>query len=355
VLFVLGASLIERAQTAVYRASVDNASSSSFELAEAGVHKAVWALNQPNGWLTYGGETATALPGGFVTVTTAPAAASRTGGGRITLVATGWKAGSNGSQRCPRTIRVLGYWEPDYFDFAIFGDKTVVVSNGDVDVWNGGHVSDVGTNSTNANAVAVGPEGRVNGNVVVGLGATAPDLCVDNKGEITGTVSALNSPKIMPSVARVPDGAIELGDVKVNGGTLKLGAGVYHLTNLSMAGTGKIECNGKVEIYLGSLGSVKAIQPNIGGQGIANTSQIPSNLLIYCLDNVTNLAISGNGTLYGAIYAPKANIDLNAGDVCGSLAGLSVKINGEDCSVNYYEDLSKDIEPHTAVRSWEVF
>jgi hypothetical protein len=189
----------------------------------------------------------------------------------------------------------------------------------------------------------------------VGLGATAPDLCVDNKGEITGTVSALNSPKIMPSVARVPDGAIKLGDVKVNGGTLKLGAGVYHLTNLSMAGTGKIECNGKVEIYLGSLGSVKAIQPNIGGQGIANTSQIPSNLLIYCLDNVTNLAISGNGTLYGAIYAPKANIDLNAGDVCGSLVGLSVKINGEDCSVNYYEDLSKDIEPHTAVRSWEVF
>jgi len=355
VLFLLGASLIERAQTAVYRASIDNASAKSFQLAEGGIHAAIWALNQPNGWLTYSGEAATALPGGFVTVTLLPVPADRAGSPRVTLLSTGWVPGPNGTQHCPQTLRVVSYWEPDYFDFAIFGDKQVGVGNGDVNVWNEGDVSDVGTNGTSSDAVAVGPEGEVNGNVVVGLGATAPNLCVDNKGVITGAISALDSPKIMLPVPGVPEGAIELGAVKLSGGTLTLNEGVYHMTDLSMGGSAKIQCNGKVEVYLGSEGIAKVIKPNIGGQGIANTSQLPSNLLIYCLDNVVNLAVGGNGVLYGAIYAPRANIDLNAGDVYGSLIGQSVKINGADCTVYYDDRLSEDTEPHAAIRSWEVF
>jgi len=355
VLFLLGASLIERAQTAVYRASIDNASAKSFQLAEAGIQAAIWALSQPNGWLTYTGEDATALPGGFVTVTLLPLPADRAASSRVTLLSTGWVPGPNGTQRSPQTVRVLSYWEPDYFDFAIFGDEQVEVGNGDVDVWNEGDISDVGTNGTSSDAVAVGPEGEVNGNVVVGFGATAPGLCVDNKGVITGAISAIDSPKLMPSVLVVPEGAIELGDVKLNGGTLTLDEGVYHMTDLSMLGNAEIQCNGKVEIYLGSEGTAKDVKPNIGGKGIANTSQLPSNLLIYCLDNVVNLSVSGNGVLYGAIYAPSANIDLNSGDVYGSLVGQSVKINGEDCTVCYDDRLSEDTEPHAAVRSWEAF
>ena len=211
VLFLLGASLLERAQTAIHRASNDNASAKSFRLAEAGINAAIWALNQPNGWLTYTGEAATALPGGFVTVTVLPVPADREGYPRVTLLATGWVPGTNG---------------------------------------------------TSSDAGAVAHEGEVDGDVVVALGATAPDLCVDNKGVITGTISALDSPKLMPSVP---------------------------------------------------------------------------------------------GVLYGAVCAPSANIDLNAGDVYGSLIGQSVKINGADCTVYYDDRLSEDTGPHAAIRSWEAF
>ena len=355
VLFLLGASLIERAQTAVYRASIDNASAKSFQLAEAGIHAAIWALNQPNGWLTYTGEAATPLPGGFVTVTVLPVPADRADYPRVTLLSTGWVPGPNGTRRCPQTVRVVSYWEPDYFDFAIFGDEQVEVGNGEVGAWKEGDISDIGTNGTSWDAVVVAPEDKVNGNVVVGLGAAAPDLCVYNKGVITGTISALDSTKLMPSVPGVPEGAIELGDVRLNGTTLTLDEGVYHMTDLAMVSKAAIQCNGKVELYLGSEGSATAIKPNIGGQGIANTSQLPSNLLIYCLDNVVNLSVSGNGVLYGAIYAPSANIDLNAGDVYGSLIGQSVKINGADCTVCYDDRLSEDTGPHATIRSWEAF
>lgn len=355
VLFLLGASLVERAQTAVHRASIDNASAKSFQLAEAGIQAAIWALNEPNGWLTYAGEDSTALPGGFFTVAVRPIPADRVDYHRLTLLSTGWVPGANGAQRCPQTVRVVSYWEPDYFDFAIFGDDHVEVGNGEVDVWNEGDISDVGTNATDSDSVAVGPEGEVNGNVAVGFGATAPGLCVDNKGAITGSISALDSPKLMLPVLTIPEGAIDLGAVKLSGGTLTLDEGVYHMTDLSMGGNAQIECNGKVEIYLGSPGTAKDIKPNIGGQGIANTSLLPPNLLIYCLDNVVNLSVSGNGVLYGAIYAPRANIDLNAGDVYGSLIGQSVKVNGEDCTVYYDDRLSENAEPHASIRSWEAF
>jgi len=110
VLFLLGASLVQRAQTAIYRASIDSASAKSFRLAEVDIHTATWALNPPNGWLTYTGESAALLPGGF----------ARLSVGR-----------------------------------------------------------------TSSDAVAVGPEGEVNGTVVVGLGTTAPCLSPDDRGTIS--------------------------------------------------------------------------------------------------------------------------------------------------------------------------
>ncbi len=58
-----------------------------------------------------------------------------------------------------------------------------------------------GTNGTGWDAVAVAPEGEANGNIVVGLGATAPALCVYNKDIITGTISAFDPSKIPPHAA----------------------------------------------------------------------------------------------------------------------------------------------------------
>jgi hypothetical protein len=59
--------------------------------------------------------------------------------------------------------------------------------NAHVDMWNAGDVPEVGMNGPSSDAVAVAPEGVVNGNVV-GPGAAAADLCVENRGVITGGV-----------------------------------------------------------------------------------------------------------------------------------------------------------------------
>ena len=131
VILVLGASLIEKAQTSVYRATVDSRFAKSFHLAEAGIHKALWELNQPNGWLTYDGQGAVTLPGGLVDVAVAPDPALRSVfTNTVTVMATGYLPGPAGAQRLPCTIRVITHKDPSYFDYAVFAEDQVIIGNG---------------------------------------------------------------------------------------------------------------------------------------------------------------------------------------------------------------------------------
>jgi len=370
VLLILGASLIERAQTAVERAAVQNRSAKSFHLAEAGVNKALWSLNQASGWVTYGGETHTPLPGGFVDIAVTPPPSQR---GifteHLTVVATGYLPGSSGARRTPRTIRVITHKDPRWFEYAIFGSEKVVVGNGTVTVSADSYSSDsgsygganitkkahVGTNSKAANAVEILPLGTVYGDVRVGAGANPPTLAVNNKGTISGTISALEGPNVLPSITSVPAGAINLGDVYLDGTQqLTLNAGTYYMTDLDVLGSAQIICNGKVVIYLSEVSDQGSPDIRIGGRGIVNTSQIPANLVLYCMDDVVSVSISGSAAFYGGIYAPKANIVLNSGEVYGSLVGRDVRLNGATACLHYDETLRDHSNPNALTRSWEV-
>jgi len=371
VLLVLGASLMEKAQTAVYRTSVSNRGTQSFHLAEAGVQRALWALRQPNGWLTYGGESRIALPGGFVDVSVSPPPSARgVFTDRVTVLATGYLPGPNGAKRHSCTVRAITHKDPRYFEFAVFGTDGVTIGNGIVSVladsyssdngeYGGANVSesaDVGTNSTAAGAVKILPQGEVHGNVCVGWGAVVPSACVDNKGLITGTVSALDSANQLPSITSWPAGAVELGDVWLDGSKeLVLGEGTYHMTDLDISGSARIVCNGKVVIYIDETSDMSTPDIRIGGNGIVNTSRIPANLILYCASDVTNIAISGNGQFYGGIYAPNAAITLNAGDLYGAVVGRTVTLNGATAKVHYDKALRDHANPNPVVRSWEVF
>ncbi len=355
VLLVLGSSLVERSQTAVARAAVESRSVKSFQLAEAGIHKALYSLDEPGGWVTYNGDSTLSLPGGGAEVTVSPLPVVRTTTQRVTLISTGWISGGGGARRYPHTIRVVAHWDPNYFDFAIFGDQKVLVGNGSVDVAPNGTVADVGTNAKTSGAIEIAPQGTVTGNLVVGYGADTPTLCVDNKGMISGTIDSLDMPKFMPSITSIPAGAIELGNVKLTSSQLVLDEGTYHLTGLSISGTGAIKCNGKVRLYIGTLGA--AASPTslaISGNGLINDSLCANNLVVYCLDNITNMSISGNGALYGGIYAPKSTLTLNAGDVYGALIASTVVINGNDSQVYYDSSLSDESKSRAVIRSWEV-
>ncbi|MBN1628698.1 MAG: hypothetical protein JW990_02945, partial [Thermoleophilia bacterium] len=357
VIFILGASLIERAQTSVSNAAADNRAAASFHFAEAGVQRAVWSLSQPNAWFTYAGESALSLPGGFVDIGVTPAPSARLLDTQVlTILATGWVPGPHGTRRYPCTIRVLTHWEPDLFSFAVFGGESVVVQNGQIRSLNPGNPADIGTNGNVAKCVQVSPEGLVEGNVIVGFDAANPISCVDNKGILGGVVDKLDQYKQLQSVPGLPDGAVALGEVALSGEEeLVLEAGTYHVTSLAVSGSAKVTCNGKVDLYVGAESGVsELVDISIGGNGIVNTSAIPSNLTVYCFDNVATVDICGNGALYGALYAPNSVVTLNAGDLYGALVGRQVVMNGNDSTIYYDESLSDETKPCAAVRSWET-
>jgi len=369
VLFGLGASLIERSMAAVAQASSENRSAKSFQLAEAGVHKALWSLNQPNGWLTYAGDSDLDLAGGTLDIAVTPPPSQRgVFTERLYIIASSHLPGPNGGQRNPCTIRMITHKDPRYFAYAVFGDQRVTVGNGTVTVkadsytsddgtYGGSNVgakADIGTNSTAADAVTILPQGEVHGNVTVGAGAASPSGCVNNKGIITGAIAALDVPNLLPSIPSVPPGAIELGDIWLDSNqSLTLNAGTYHMTDLDLFGSAQITCNGQVTLYI-DMTTDSTPDLRIGGNGIVNTSKIPSNLTIYCLEDVANITISGNAALYAGIYAPQAAIVLNSGELYGSVVGRSVTLNGATAHVHYDQALRDHANPRAIMRSWEI-
>jgi len=147
----------------------------------------------------------------------------------------------------------------------------------------------------------------------------------------------------------------ELGDIWLDSNEeLVLDAGSYHMTDLDLFGSAQITCNGKVVIYIDQTSDAGSPDIRIGGKGIVNTSQIPANLVLYCCDDVVDITISGNGTLYGGIYAPQADITMNSGEVYGSVVGRTVTMNGADSHLHYDEALRDHANPHAIIRSWEV-
>jgi hypothetical protein len=368
VLLILGASLIERAENSLYRNTVDSRAVRSFHLAGAGLSHAVWALNQPNGWVTYAGEQATALGGGYYETAVLPAPADREMGLiYVKVLSTGYLPGPHGTKALPYQIHAIVAKDPRFFSYAVFGNDKVRVGNGTVSVkddsydsrnggYGGGNVLEhatVGTNSSAANAVEILPKGEVHGDVVVGAGATIPASCVDNRGTITGLITKEPTPVLLPSVRTVPPNAVHLGDVYLDGNdTMTLNAGTYYMTDLDILGSAQMICNGKVVIYLDESTDKSSPDIRIGGNGMVNTSGIASNLVLYCKDDVVDIAISGAAAFYGGIYAPKATITLNAGDVYGSLIGKVVNLNGSTANMHYDEALYDPSSPHAVRCSW---
>lgn len=368
VLFILGSLLIERSQNSLNTTMLDSQAARSFHLAEAGIHRALWALNQHNAWLTYAGDSQTTLGQGYYEIAVTPAPIDRDAvTNNLTILSTGYLPGPNGTRRLPRRIKVVVTKDERFFSYAVFGKNKVKIGNGIVTVkadsyhsgsggYGGTNINEnahVGTNGTAADSIEILPQGEVHGDVTVGVGASPLSTVVNNKGLVTGTISAAASAVLLPSVYNVPVGAIKLGDVYLDGSqTLTLNEGVYYMTDLDILGSASITCNGKVTIYLDESSDKGSPDIRIGGNGIVNTSQIPKNLVIYCKDDVTNIAVSGAATFYGAIYAPQADIYLNSGAVHGAIVGKTVTMNGATSSLHYDEALYDPANPRAVLCSW---
>jgi choice-of-anchor A domain-containing protein len=106
-------------------------------------------------------------------------------------------------------------------------------------------------------------------------------------------------------------------------------------------------------VYIDESGDGGSPDIRIGGNGIVNTSGLPSNLILYCLNDVVNIAISGSAAFYGGIYAPQATISLNSGAVYGSLVGREVDMNDAASSIHYDEVLRDQSNSRASIISWQ--
>ncbi|MBI4736691.1 MAG: hypothetical protein HY766_11670, partial [candidate division NC10 bacterium] len=193
---------------------------------------------------------------------------------------------------------------------------------------------DISTDSTAGSAVTIEAGSTVNGDVQVGPGGNTSSA-IQNNGTITGTTSTEATTWNLP-LSSIPTGVVNQGPLSIAGNTVRtLTEGTYWFSSLSISGNGQLQISGAVKIYV--TGAI-----SISGNGVATANNAPTNLLIYgtrdptstdpaCVSSncATSVAITGNGSFYGAVYAPQAGITVSGnGAVYGALTGASVTVNG---------------------------
>jgi hypothetical protein len=126
-----------------------------------------------------------------------------------------------------------------------------------------------------------------------------------------------------------------------------LGNGDYRLNNVSnkriiatgnarLYVVGSISQNGNSVIQVAATGSLKLYvggSADLGGNGIVNDTAKTANFMLYGLPGCTDIKFHGNGTFYGSIYAPNADLTLNGGgsgdqDFSGASITRSARFNG---------------------------
>jgi len=271
------------------------------------------------------------------------------------------------------------------FNYGIFGDLGVTLSgNGKTDSYDSSvgpytwathnTEGDVGTNATGAGAIALSGNAKVYGDAQVGVGGN-PSTAITTSGNAAivppGQKLAADEPKDMTPLT-LPGGGTSMPAWNISGNDSDtLSSGTYRLPGISISGNGKGYISGDVTLYVtgnisisgngrlsilagGSLTIYVSGTVSISGNGITNNTALPENLQIYGTSTCTNVSISGNGNIYGAIHAPAAAVSVTGnGDIYGSIIGSTVTISGNG-NVHYDEAL-QNVGPSSDLKllSWK--
>jgi len=270
------------------------------------------------------------------------------------------------------------------FNYGIFGNLGVTMSgNGKTDsydssvgpyTWATHNTNgDVGTNDTGTGAIALSGNATIYGNAVVGQGGfPSTDVTTSGNAQVLGQKLAADEPKDMTPLT-LPSGGTSMSAWNISGNNSDtLSSGTYRLPGININGNGKGYISGDVTLYVtgniatsgngklqilpgGSLTIYVAGSMNISGNGIANDTTSPEKLQVYGTSTCTNVSISGNGNIYGAIYAPLAGISITGnGDIYGSIIGSTMNISGNG-NIHYDEAL-QNVGPGNSdlkLLSWE--
>jgi len=286
-----------------------------------------------------------------------------------------------------RTVKTSLIMEGTTLDYAIFGDEGVELNNSALVDWYNNDPEDgnlkVGTNSTQNDKVSLKNSAKIKGDCFVGVGGDPDDVIeLKNSAEITGDTGTLTQESTLTSVS-LPSSVMSVASLP-SGGTIDenttLPAGSYKFTAIDLGNSETLTINGDVVIYVTdgfSLGNSSEVNINNGNvvlyvtndfslgnssdininsdsslklyaggnfeaknsSSLNNTTQIPSNLLMYCLDSCTSVDFKNSSNLYGVIYAPKADVVFhNSADIYGALAAKTIELKNS-ARVYYDADL----------------
>jgi len=218
------------------------------------------------------------------------------------------------------------------FEAAIFTEGFINLHNSAEVDWYNYDASDanmkVGTNSTADGSVDLANSAIIRGDVAVGVGGD-PDTAIDlgNSAIIEGQTSALTEEGEMLSIT-VPETIDSLSSSgTINNDTTISSSGKYNSIDLGNSET-VIIC-GDVTLYITgdiTLGNSAELQVEenssltlyLGGDfegknssSVNNLTEDAKNLQIYGLDSCEELRFKNSSDLFGAIYAPNADVIMN--------------------------------------------
>ena len=272
------------------------------------------------------------------------------------------------------------------FYYAGFGKSSLTMSgNGETDSYDssqgpygGENVSsegDIGTNSSATGAISLSGNATVNGDASTGENGTVK---ITGNAEVNGDISDDCSEdfpfvEVPSSLTSLPAG----GSYSVGGNNSQtLTPGDYKFSSITVSGNGTLTLQGPINIYLTDESDALTVSGNgkiivtsdvniyvdgkctIGGNGVVNNSNLPEDFIIYSTysGSSNGIKITGNGDLYGAVYAPDTEIKIAGnGDVYGSLIGGSLKVAGNG-DLHYDEalqNISTSISSGYTIGSWE--
>ena len=361
VLTILGAAFVIRS-TQESRAALTYAKSlKAFWLAEAGLQRALWELNENSLAGTTTCETNKCIAGTISSAGDYDVVINLTA---RTIIASGSFPSRTATNKKVRTIFANLNSSSSVFTHAIFSKGAIQLSNSarvdsynsttDLNATNNLGNGAVGTNASGTGAVTIDAVILSNTSKIYGNISTGPNgeielynsaqVIVDGTtySRITETqlnnISNHSNNRELPSVVIPADlsgltasSAINLWGVPPNtGSTQTLTSGSYKIPSVTLSNSSKLTISGDVTLYVtGSAyaSNSSSIEITSGSSltlyidgilGVSNTAkvnnvtQIPSKFLVYSRYSSPNgIQMSNNLNLYGAVYAPDTEVTLS--------------------------------------------
>ena len=366
--------------------------STALSLAEAGIERAIWELN-------YGDISSWT---GDDTLRTMSISSLQASGGNVIgdieirvvepdaddpVVESTGRVAYIGPQKLARTVRsVLGGYPP--FKFAAFAEDGIMIDQGvaidSYDTRNGaydnsgnaGSEGDIGTNSGEFNAIYMDNSADLAGDAVSGHGSDPESVIITDPGaNIDGEKRALEYKIKLPAI--IPPELPYKSDYFITGEDTIIESGRYD--SFTMEANSEVTIDGDIILHITAdfymdqnsrldIAVGASLQIILGGGSfemdqsstINNLSKDPTKFVIFGTGSFTGeIYIDQGSQFYGAIYAPKASVELDQSN--GFYGAIIAKdILFDKHTVLHYDKALEDLEilPSMGalyeVKSWQV-